>query len=293
MSRTALLIALLAAQPLRAQVAQTRARERALWGAAESKPEVLFLGLFHFEGEKVDVETTPANLLPDMLSATRQAELRALRARIVAWRPTKVVVEWPASDQGELDSVFQVYKGNPAKFANNPDERVQLAFPVALALGHKTVYAADAANPQIRTALNDSARVAKYDEQRIEGEEKWDARYDSLEALHDTLRTRVSLADYLLYLNSDDSQAKAVGRWLVQTKRGTNTEPVGADGFITRYFLRNVRIYSNVQRIVDSPTDRVIIMYGNTHGYFLRELFRASPEFRLRDASVVLGPRPR
>ena len=41
-----------------------------------------------------------------------------------------------------------------------------------------------------------------------------------------------------------------MGRWLVDTKRGTNVEPVGADGFIARYFLRNVRIFSNIQRRV-------------------------------------------
>jgi hypothetical protein len=150
------------------------------------------------------------------------------------------------------------------------------------------VYAVDASNPQIRTKFNDSLVYAKYESQAIEGSSRWDARYDSLQALHDTLLTRTSLEEFLLYLNSDDSQAKAVGRWLVDTKRGTNVEPVGADGFITRYFLRNVRIFSNVQRIIDSPSDRVLILYGNTHGYFLRELFRASPEYRLRDVRELL-----
>lgn len=293
MHRFLLLIAILAAHRLDGQVAQTRARERALCGAAEAKPEVVFLGLFHFAGEKVDIETTPANLLPDMLSARRQAELRALRAKLVAWRPTKLVLEWPAADQSELDSIYLAYLADSRKLDGNPDERVQLAFPVARALGHRRVYAVDAANPQMRTAFNDSIHEARYETQPIEGDEKWNARYDSLSALQDTLQAKASLEAYLLYLNSDDTQAKAIGRWLVQTKRGTNTEPVGADGFITRYFLRSARIFSNVQRVIDSPADRVLIMYGNTHGYFLRELFRASPEYRLRDVSAVLATRSR
>ncbi len=198
------------------------------------------------------------------------------------------MVEWPAVDQGELDSIYLAYLADPRKYEKNPDERVQLAFPVARALGHRRVPAADASNPQIRTTFNDSTYEAKYESQTIAGSDLWNARYDSLEALEDTLQSRTSLEEFLLYLNSDDSQAKAVGRWLVNTKRGTNAEPVGADGFITRYFLRNVRIFSNIQRAIDSPRDRVLVMYGNTHGYFMRELFRASPEYRLRDIREVL-----
>ena len=95
MYRTILFVALLAVHPLGAQVSSARARERALWGAGEAKPEIAFLGLFHFAGEKVDAETTPTNLLPKMLSSKRQAELRA-----------PVVVEWPAEDQGELGIAF-------------------------------------------------------------------------------------------------------------------------------------------------------------------------------------------
>ncbi len=77
------IVALLAVHPLGAQVSAARARERALWGAAEAKPEVVFLGLFHFGGEKVDVEKTPANLIPNMLSPQRQAEVRGLRAKLI------------------------------------------------------------------------------------------------------------------------------------------------------------------------------------------------------------------
>jgi hypothetical protein len=171
----------------------------------------------------------------------------------------------------------------------DPDELFQVAFPVAQALGLTRVHAVDTPNPQIVTSLNDSIHESRYEAQPVAGAEKWSARYDTLSALADTMRARSTLIDYLRYLNRDETQARAIGRWLIATKRGTNSEPVGADGFITRYFLRNARIFSNVQRVIDSPTDRVLILYGNTHGYFIRELFRASPEYRLRDVGEVLG----
>ncbi len=292
MPRRALFAILIAAQPLTAQVAVHGSRERELFGITEAKPTIAFLGLFHFAGERVDVSTTPVNLLPDMLSPRRQAELRALRARLIAWRPTTLVIEWPATRQTSLDSTYAAYRAGGEAFRQmqgDPDELYQLTLPLAQALGLERIHAVDTPNPQIVTSLNDSIHEARYEAQAIPGFDTWNARYDTLSALRDTMRARSSLVDYLLHLNSDEVQARAVGRWLVATKRGTNTEPVGADGFITRYFLRNARIFSNVQRIIDDPNSRVLMLYGNTHGYFIRELLRASPEYRLRDARELLA----
>jgi hypothetical protein len=215
-----------------------------------------------------------------------------LARQLIAWRPTKLVIEWLATRQTSLDSTYAAYRaGGEAlrQMQGDPDELYQLTLPLAQALGLERIHAVDTPNPQIVTSLNDSIHEARYEAQAIPGFDKWNARYDTLSALRDTMRARSSLVDYLLHLNSDEVQARAVGRWLVATKRGTNTEPVGADGFITRYFLRNARIFSNVQRIIDNPNDRVLILYGNTHGYFIRELLRASPEYRLRDARELLA----
>jgi Family of unknown function (DUF5694) len=295
--RLLLLSSFVAVPSLLAQLSVQGAQERRLWGEREAKPTIVFLGLFHFAGERVDVSKTPPNLLPDMLSPRRQAELRDLRARLQVWRPTKIVVEWGATRQRTLDSTYAAYRAGGTEFRQmqgDPDELMQIALPLAHALGLERLYAVDTPNPQITTALTDSVHEARYAEQPIAGFERWDARYDTLTALRDTMRARSTLLDYLRFLNSDETQAKAVGRWLVATKRGTNAEPVGADGFITRYFVRNARIFSNIQRIIDDPNDRVLILYGNTHGYFLRQLFRASPEYRLRDArEVLVAPRSR
>ena len=155
MYRTILFVALLAVHPLGAQVSSARARERALWGAGEAKPEIAFLGLFHFAGEKVDAETTPANLLPKMLSSKRQAEVRALRAMLIAWRPTKVVVECPAEDQGELDSILSPISRIHESTTQTRTSACRSPF-LLRALGHRKVYAADASNPQIGTKFNDS-----------------------------------------------------------------------------------------------------------------------------------------
>jgi hypothetical protein len=199
----------------------------------------VFLGLCHFAGERVDVSKTPANLLPDVLSPRRQTEMRELRATLAEWRPTKLIVEWPATRQASLDSTYAAYRAAGAdsrQMEGDPDELFQLTLPLARALGIDRIHAVDTPNPQIITSLNDSLHEARYVNQPIAGSAVWDARYDTLMAVRGTMRARSTLLDYLLYLNTDEVQANAVGRWLVVTKRGTNVEPVGADGFITATF---------------------------------------------------------
>ncbi|WP_461112312.1 DUF5694 domain-containing protein [Spirosoma jeollabukense] len=97
------------------------------------------------------------------------------------------------------------------------------------------------------------------------------------------MKYQSSLIDFLRFLNGEDTQARSIGRWLVTKKRGTNREPVGADQFISRYYNRNIRIYSNIQRLVTRPSDRILVLYSNTHLYILKHLLKASPEFDLVD----------
>jgi hypothetical protein len=278
-----------------AQPRSLREREALLWREAAPRPALLFLGLFHFAGEQVDSSSTPAALQPQLLSARRQRELRVLRARIIAWRPTKIAVEYSATRQSQLDAEYARYRsseGAADSMRRDPDELYQLAFPVAAALGHATVYAVGERNPPPLLLQADSARSARFESQTIAGADTWDLRYERAAAMEDSLRAAMTITDFLRWLNSDVTQARAVGRWLIDTKRGNADEPIGADGFISRYFVRNVRIFSHVQRIITTPIDRVLILHGNTHGYFLRQLIRASPEYELRDAHEVLGGSP-
>ncbi|HMF72427.1 MAG TPA: DUF5694 domain-containing protein, partial [Flavitalea sp.] len=151
------------------------------------------------------------------------------------------------------------------------------------------LYPIDAQSFRFKLSASDSVLTfEKYKDQTDPSFTYWDSHYDAVKLYQDSLAFYLPLNKYLQYLNSPVKQAKTIGRWLITTKRGSNTEPVGADGFITRCFNRNVRIYSNVQRIVTDPADRILIIYGATHMYMLEQLFAASPDFNLRDVAPYL-----
>lgn len=255
------------------------------------KPTVMLLGVFHFAGEQVDANTTPNELRIDMLSAQRQAQVKQLVAELAKFKPTKIVIEAHPKYQARYDSLYQAYlngqlKAKPSFMAN---EIVQLGFPLAKQMGLQTLHAVDAQAFRFQLSPADSILTfEKYKNQTDSAFAFWEQRYDEESAYDDTLAFKSTTQQYLRFLNSPQMQAKAIGRWLVSTKKGSNLEPIGADGFITRYFNRNVRIYSNIQRVVQRKDERILVIYGATHMYFLKSLFAASPEFKLEDVNKYL-----
>ncbi len=257
----------------------------------KTKPTVLLLGVFHFAGEQVDANTTPDALAVNMLLPDRQKQIEQLVNALAKFKPTKIVIEGLPQYQSRYDSLFRLYKTDKLNASSKfmASETVQLGFRLANKVGLNTFYPVDAKAFQFQLSKTDSSiTFHKYKNQTDASFDYWEERYDLESAYDDTLCYRLPLNEYLQYLNSPEKQARSNGRWLVTTKRGTNLEPIGADGFITRYFNRNVRIYSNIQRIVTRKDDRILVIYGATHMFMLNALFEASPEFKVEDVMKYL-----
>lgn len=264
-----------------------------IFGDDQTKPTVLLLGVFHFAGEQVDADTRPQELRIDMRSKERQQQIEKIVQRLAKFAPTKIAFEGPPQFQRTYDSLYRAYLQGKLKASESfmSSELVQIGFALAKKMHLTTLYPVDAQAFRFQLGKADSLTTfEKYKSQPDTALGYWNRVYDNYTAYNDTLAYRSTTIQYLHYLNSPKVQANAIGRWLVSTKRGSDTEPVGADGFITRYFNRNVRIYSNIQRLVSSKKDRILVIYGATHMHMLRGIFEASPEFRLDDTLKYLKP---
>lgn len=264
---------------------------KAIFEDDRTKPTVLLLGVFHFAGEQVDVNTTPESLAVNMMSPERQKQISKLVDALARFRPTRIVIEGRPQYQARYDSLLALYQQGRLNASPGflESEVVQLGFRLATKLGLKTVYAADA--QAFRFQLTPADSVLTFEKYKAYSDTSfayWEERYVRESAYDDTLCYRLPLNEYLQYLNSPEKRAQSNGRWLVSTKRGTNLEPIGADGFITRYFNRNVRIYSNIQRSVSRKDERILVIYGATHMFMLNALFEASPEFIIEDVMKYL-----
>ena len=90
-----------------------------------------------------------------------------------------------------------------------------------------------------------------------------------------------TILETLLYMNADDKVAQDVGFYYREAHFGEAGDWAGAD-LVSEYFRRNMRIYANVAHLADSPTERVLVIFGAGHLGWLRHDFASDPTLRLR-----------
>jgi Family of unknown function (DUF5694) len=251
---------------------------------SKDKPEICLLGTFHFAGEQVDSNRTEFKWRYIIDEPRRIKEIEIVRQNLQKIKPTVICVELPPRWQSELDSLYSEYcKGNKISSQGYDGEISLLAFELGKRLGIKRIIAVDA---QPMTALRDEKLYTEYEKFAPKEDEdtvfnNWSKVYDENNRFSDSLRHHYTTIDFLRLLNHKDYTKKILGRWLIFTRFGTNSYPIGADQFITKYYNRNLRIYSNIQRAITQKNDKVLVIYGNTHMSILRNLFESTPLYHL------------
>jgi hypothetical protein len=261
-----LTLALAAAMPTLAQ--QPSAEEPAQPAA---RAEVLVLGVYHMANPGKDIFNMKVD---DVLAPKRQAEIAQLIEVLKKFHPTKVAVEGDVWN----DSIPQRYADHVAgKHELSRNEIEQIGFRLAKELGHKTVYPVDV--------------DGEFPFQRVVNYAKASGRSKELDAMMGETGAMVKAQDQylashtvletLLYMNADAKVAADVGFYYRQAHFGEPGDWAGAD-LVSDWFRRNVRIYSNVARLADSPNERVLAIFGAGHLGWLRHDVLSDPTLKLR-----------
>jgi hypothetical protein len=220
----------------------------------------------------------------DVLSPKRQRELESLGNALAAFRPTKIMVEAPLTRDSALNAGYRRYVTGQDTLRRN--EIDQIGFRLAKVLGHDRVYAIDFQQDE------DVGRVVGWAAQH--GDTGFVALVQrfaaGIQARSDSLRA-LTITEYLHRLNSPAEDALGQGAYLRMARVGRDTTYVGADVVAGRY-ARNLKIFANMARLIE-PGDRVLVIYGASHGKLLRDFVRESPDLTLVDAQRFLVPRPR
>ena len=93
-------------------------------------PQLLILGSPHFGNHNRDIANAHVE---DVRTSERQREIEAVVARLAAFRPTHVAVEWPADQQARLDQRYVDYLAGRYVLAS--DEVDQIGLRLAARLG--------------------------------------------------------------------------------------------------------------------------------------------------------------
>ena len=233
------------------------------------RAEVLVLGVYHMANPGRDIFNTQAD---DVLAPKRQAEIAQLIEVLKNFHPTKIAVE---ADDDRVPKRYTDYLAGKHELTR--DETEQIGFRLAKELGHKTVYPVD--------------EPAEFPFQRIVDYAKASGRSKELDAVLSEIDGMVKAKDQylashtvletLLYMNADDKVAENVGFYYRQAHFGESGDWAGAD-MVSDWSRRNMRIYSNVVQLVDSPNERVLVIFGAGHLGWLQHDFASDPSFRLR-----------
>ncbi|SNR15477.1 DUF5694 domain-containing protein [Tenacibaculum jejuense] len=256
--------------------------------------DVFILGSFHFANPGLD--TYKQKHAVNIFSEEKQKELKELLRTIKKFAPTKIAVEWRASKQKKLDSLYNAYiKGN---FKLKSNEIYQIGFRLGKLLGHKKIYAVDASARNFKSDLSKKEHEAKQayfidkaDEKMLKREMNIDKTYFSLYEKEDKLKTEVSLLEFFRVLNNDDVINQSHGHYLIgDFKMGERekNDYYGADRAIW-WYSRNLRIFQNLLNINTPGEDKVFVLIGAGHLPILNFLAKASVDFKITTLEQIIN----
>lgn len=241
-------------------------------GAAEpARPEVLILGMYHMNNPGQDIFNSHAD---DVLAPKRQQEIAQLMEVLKKFHPTKVAVEATLGSRRVARNYADYLEG---KYTLSRDETDQIGYRLAKELGHKQIYPVDVEGdfpfPRVVNYAKANNRSKELDAMMSETGSIMKAKDDYL-ASH-------SILDTLVYMNADDYVAKDMSFYYRLARFGEPDDWAGAD-VVAAWFQRNMRIYHNLLQLVDSPNERILVIYGAGHLGWLRQNVTGSPDLRLR-----------
>jgi hypothetical protein len=244
---------------------------------APARAEVLVLGTYHMANPGRDIFNTQAD---DVLAPKRQAEIAQLVEVLERFRPTKIAIE--SSPWGNRPAEYADYLAGKRELTQNEIE--QLGFRLAKKLDHKAIYPVDVDGDFPYLRLMNYAKSA--------GREK------EMEALRNETGEMVkaqnaylashTILEMLLLMNSDESSREGVAHYYKMAHFGEPGDWAGAD-LLAEWYKRNIRIFSNIVKLVDSPDERILVIYGAGHLGWLQEAVENDPDLRLRKLSEFVN----
>jgi hypothetical protein len=251
--------------------AATARAQRSAATSPAGRAEVLVLGVYHMANPGHDIFNMQAD---DVLAAKRQAEMAQVIAVLKRFQPTKVAVERNPGDKG-IARDYADYMAGKHELTRNEIE--QLGFRLAKELGQKSVYGVDADGdfpyPRLVKYAKATGRSNELDAiMSVFGDAS--KAEDKYLASHTILET-------LLYMNTDDKVGQSVSAYYQLAHFGEPYDWAGAD-LVADWFRRNMRIFSNVVQLTDSPNERVLVIFGAGHLGWLQQSFASDPTIRLR-----------
>ncbi len=248
------------------------------WAQPDVRPEILVLGTYHMANPGRDLYNMQAD---DVQSPKRQKEIAQLIEVLKKFHPTKIAIEADAGSERVAKQYSEYLAG---KYTLSRNEIDQIGYRLAKALGHHAVYAVD--------------EEGDFPYQRVVDYAKASGRTAQLDALgastgamvkeqDDFLKTHTVL-ETLEFMNADARVARDVAVYFAYVPYGEPGDYAGPD-LVAQWYQRNIRIYHNIVQLIDSPNERILVIYGAGHLGWLRQDVANDATVKLRKLQDLTG----
>jgi hypothetical protein len=235
----------------------------------------MVLGVFHL----VSTNNMVTQRQGDTLTPKRQREIREVVERLKAFRPTKIAVEHDFG--GKLNERYKQYLAD--KYVLAADETDQYAFRLGKELGLSqidTIFYPVSFDPAPAEAYANA-----HDQKAV-----WDAALNGAHTLVeqlDNVLAHGTMLDALRFFNSAPAIDLNASTYLVLDRIGGDNQYPGADA-ASQWYASNLHIFANLMRLITSPDDRILVIYGQGHAKLLRSFIQGSPDLQFVDPMTVL-----
>lgn len=251
---------------------------RASWPQSDTRPEILVVGTYHMANPGHDIHNMQAD---DVLSPKRQQEIGQLIEVLKRFHPTRIAIEAGVGSK-RVAQEFADYLAGKYVLSRNEDD--QIGYRLAKELGHRAVYPVDV--------------DGEFPYYRVLNYAKANGRAQQFEAMQARVATSVkeqgdflqshTVLETLEYMNADSSAARDVASYYEYVPFGEPFEYAGPD-LLALWFQRNIRIYRNIVALIDSPAEKILVIYGAGHLGWLRQDIANDATVRLRKLGDLTG----
>jgi hypothetical protein len=251
---------------------------------APAPVQVMVLGTYHFGNPGLDVNNIKAD---SVLTPARQAELAAVARAFAEFKPTHVMVEMQSDAPDFALAAYTQF--TPADLATKANEIVQIGYRTARVAGLTTVNGIDeqpkAGEPDYFPYDKVEASAAKFGQTALLTAANapiapWMKAFEAAQKTH-------SVAQLLTMMNTPGTPVSGMAFYYDILPLGDADDQAGAD-LNAAWYLRNAKIFGKAMHVV-KPGDRVLIVYGAGHGFWLRHFAQNVPGYQLVDPLPYLA----
>lgn len=250
--------------------------------ADEGTVKVLVLGTYHMNNPGKDLHDPTAD---DVTTPERQRQLEEVAQKLAKFKPTKIALEGVASTDDFTSEKYREF--TPADLKTERGEGVQIGYRLAHALGRKNVYLIDETSDVID--YFPYGEVQKYAKEKGET-----AALDALNAAvsaemkdFDARQSRETIAQLLAFWNDPEKIENMNDAFYYSLLKFADREEQPGAELNAYWYMRNAKIFSKLIQIA-KPGDRIVVVFGAGHAYWLRHFAQHTPGFELVEANDYL-----